>query len=207
MARVILVMVAVAVLVGSVAGLWGVSAQGQAKAIGPINPEEIQAAYKEMEARLISQLKDPALWTDDKQKEKARGLIQEAGEIRSVAAIPVLIEHLHWTPFTPTDAVTSQRVLMEFNPAVNALAKIGLPAVPELLKVIQGPARDRSTKEQDEAAMAVAMMCLFRLYDEGGQGRDVALHRVALEAAKSSGEAKERLQKALKMFEDPPARK
>jgi hypothetical protein len=169
-------------------------------------PPAIEAAYKEMEAKVVAQLKDPAAWTDEKRKERTAKLVEAAGAIRSQAAVPILVEHLTWSDLPPVPA-PMVLTLKEICPPIRSLALIGLPAAPELIKAICGPPPDRSTKEQAEAGTKVAMMCLFEVYQTGGMGREMALHRIALEAQKHTGEEKDRLNKALKMFEDKPESK
>jgi hypothetical protein len=190
--------------------LWGlgrIDVLGQSPPAPAADPAaEIEAAYAALEAKLVAQLKDPAAWTDEGRKDATCRLIQAAGAIRSEAAIPVLVEHLTWStlsPSSPSMLLTPSQIC----PPVGGLAKIGLPSVPELLKVIAGPSPDRSTKTENELRTRFAMLCLIEVYQAGGQGDAMALRRVALESEKSTGEARERLLAALKMFEGPPARK
>jgi hypothetical protein len=180
-------------------GLGRIDVLGQSPPAPAADPAaEIQAAYKEMEAKLVAELSAPEAWADEKQMEKTLKLIETAGVIRSEKAIPVLVEHLAWGPqrtvgFSPGELSTVQA----------AIVKIGSPALPALVEVLSGPTPDKSTKNQAENRIHLAADCMIWIFGPDDHGVEMTFHRIRLELAASKGDTKERLEYVMKLLRIP----
>jgi hypothetical protein len=169
------------------------------QAIPKNDSDDLEKFLKEYEAQkksILKVLEDEELWKAKKGASKVKLLdyIEAAAVLRDESFIPALVEHIDYDPWGPTR--TLER-LSEGLPTRNALVKIGLAAVPHLLKVIKSKGRDNP-----EGGFYGAVLCLADIYAEGGCGPEMAKHRVELEMKKASDKEKRFLKEALTELEE-----
>jgi hypothetical protein len=205
MTRTTVLCVSLILLFGGTLALRSLDVLGEGPPAAASPGTEIEAAYAALEAKLVAQLKDPAAWTDPKRGESTQKLVQVAGTIRSRAAVSILVEHLEWT--LPGVHFVNAGSIDFVEPVPAALKNIGMSAVPALMEVLAGPPPDRATKADLETLTRTALACLMGIYEVGDRGTEMARYRLNLEAAKSTGPRKERLEQALKHIQPAPATK
>jgi hypothetical protein len=147
------------------------------------------------------------IWADPKQRDTLIGLIRAAGAIRSQAAVPIMIKHLH---YDAAEQDQTQVLIEEEFPAAGALIKIGIPAVPAILELAKSaPPRDvrpDPSVEKIEEMWArhdltlrvdIGLTCLVQIYEQGGHGKMMARHLIEEEIKTAKPETAATLKKLL----------
>jgi len=178
------------------------AATGQKVGAITVQKSAIETTYKDLETKLVNQFKNDSLWTDPKQRETLLGLIQAAGVLRTPAAVPVLIDHLNYSPLESLERTRFYSIYEAF-PASEALVKVGLPAVPALLEVAKVDSA-KATRQEDRTA--TALVCIVRIYEQAGEGKAadkhvlgkaMARYQIELEIKASQPEVAARLKELL----------
>jgi len=176
----------------------------------PFDVRQAREALAQNEKRIVTQLRDEALWHNASRREELHQVIALAGEMRSVEAVEPLVSHIEHQ-----SADNTLHGMMTW-PAHEALRKIGLPAVPHLIEVIRADTKEIE-KERERPipgasywplprdhghVIALAARTLVEIYGNSTVGIQMAELRLREEARKATGEAKQQLQAALKHIAD-----
>ncbi len=147
--------------------------------------------------KLVAFFKDTGTWRWKDKAKKARLLekLRLAGLLRAPALAAVLAPHLDDGPYR--NYMPKPMSMRRLEPVLDAMQRIGMPSVPHLLMILKTEGR-REIGGWPQRRRKLAVLCLVLIYDQGGQGNELARKRLELEAAKPKGKEKKNLLEALK---------
>jgi hypothetical protein len=165
-------------------------------------------AYRQLEASVCEQLKPDRVWSDPRSRESLMGFAQAAGVLRTPAAVPLLVKHLNYDAYPDGE---NRNVPPKFKfPAAGALIEIGLPAVPALLELLKSAPPLDTNSDTDTESMevimarrdlqqraAIGLLCMVRIYEQGGHGKMMARHLIEEEIKTAKPEVAATLKKLL----------
>jgi hypothetical protein len=163
-----------------------------------------EKAIRAIESDVSEKLDSPEMWKDEKREKELVFILNLVGRVRPKAIEGILLEHLDYE-LGEEDA---QRTVGERYPAVGAMIRVGIPAVPGLVRLLgsldpnegvdakNADALGKQTK-QKLIKRSLAVYCLREIYGQGGYGGLLAKQRIELEAKQATPKAKKLLSQAL----------
>jgi len=162
--------------------------------------EDLVAMHEELVGDLLEKLSDDQIWSDVGCKDALVGLLEAAGALRSDRTVPVLMDHLSYDAYFFTQFFSRNLPFRKRRPAAQALAEIGMPAVPYLLDVLKAPEMKTAPPLCRGSRRHLAIGCLISIFG-GFEGHGIAMarKRIELELLTASADEATYLKEALEV--------
>ena len=145
---------------------------------------------------MVKALSDPRIWTEPKRRGDLINHVMAARQFRSRALVKLLAPHVDFDPYR---RFRGDRLVLPFEeilhdyPVVDALARMGMIAVPDLLEVLKkSDPNDKAIEVEEPKPRGKgdgtgalkhkkAMTCLWYIYNRAGFGPEMLQKRIDLE--------------------------